>query len=83
LGFGFHHLQRFIVTTEVFFSDLVSNNTRNLTPFTMFDTVIIIAAGWKEFQGLSHTHTHTDTHSHFTAVLDFVWDYPGEPAPER
>jgi len=33
----------------------------------------------------AHTlmHTHTQTHNHFTAVLDFVWDYPGEPAPER
>jgi len=23
------------------------------------------------------------THNHFTALLDFVQDYPGEPAPER
>jgi len=30
-----------------------------------------------------HTHTHTHTHNHFTSVLDFVLDYPGEPAPER
>ena len=28
-------------------------------------------------------HTHTDTQNHFTALLDFVQDYPGEPAPER
>jgi len=28
-------------------------------------------------------HTHTHLHNHFTALLDFVWDYPGEPAPER
>jgi len=25
----------------------------------------------------------THTHSHFTALLDFVWDYPGELVPER
>jgi len=23
------------------------------------------------------------THNRFTALLDFVWDYLGEPAPER
>jgi len=23
------------------------------------------------------------THNHFTALLDFFRDYPGEPAPER
>jgi len=23
------------------------------------------------------------THNHFMALLDFVWDHPGEPAPER
>jgi len=28
-------------------------------------------------------HTHTHTHNCFTAVLDFVQDYLGEPAPER
>jgi len=26
---------------------------------------------------------HTCTHNHFTALLDSVWDYPGEPASER
>jgi len=30
----------------------------------------------------ARTHTHRDTHTHihnrFTALLDFVWDYPGE-----
>jgi len=26
--------------------------------------------------------THTHTHNSFTALLDFVRDYPGEPAPE-
>jgi len=26
---------------------------------------------------------HTHTHNHFTALLDFVRDYLGEPAPER
>jgi len=31
----------------------------------------------------THTHTHTHTHNRFTALLDFVRDYPGEPAPER
>jgi len=25
----------------------------------------------------------THTHNHFMALLDFVEDYPGEPAPER
>jgi len=25
----------------------------------------------------------THMHNHFTALLDFVWDYPDEPAPER
>ena len=28
---------------------------------------------------ITHTHTHTTI---FTALLNFVWDYPGEPAPE-
>ena len=28
-------------------------------------------------------HTVTHTHNCFTAHLDFVQDYPGEPAPER
>jgi len=23
------------------------------------------------------------THNHFMALLDSVWDYPGEPAPEQ
>jgi len=27
--------------------------------------------------------TSPHTHNHFMALLDFVWDYPGEPAPER
>jgi len=31
----------------------------------------------------THTHTHTHTHNCFMALLDFVWDYPGEPAPDR
>jgi len=26
---------------------------------------------------------HTQTHNRFTALLDFVRDYPGELAPER
>ena len=25
----------------------------------------------------------THTHTPFTVLLDFVWDYPGEPAPQR
>jgi len=32
---------------------------------------------------LPHSHTHTHTHSCFTALLDFVRDYPGELPPER
>jgi len=33
----------------------------------------------------THTHTHTQihTHNHFTAVLDFARDYPGEPGCSR
>ena len=31
----------------------------------------------------AHTHARAHTHSHFAALLDFVWDYPGEPAPEK
>ena len=31
----------------------------------------------------AHTHTRTHTHSHFTALLDFVRDYPGEMSPDR
>jgi len=27
-------------------------------------------------------HTHTHTHNCFTALLEFVWDYPGEQVPE-
>ena len=30
-----------------------------------------------------HTHTHTHTHNRFTALLEFVRDYPGEQVPER
>ena len=26
---------------------------------------------------------HKHTHNHFTALLDSVWDYPGETAPKR
>jgi len=32
---------------------------------------------------VQHTHACTHTHNRFTAVLDFVQDYSGEPAPER
>ena len=31
----------------------------------------------------THARTHTHTHNHSTALLDFVWDYPDEQAPER
>jgi len=46
--------------------------------------LIFIANGCQYLQHLSVTqHTHTiNTHNHFTAHLDFVRDYPGEPAPE-
>jgi len=31
-----------------------------------------------------HAHKHAHTHTnHFNVLLDFVWDYPGKPAPER
>jgi len=33
------------------------------------------------FMVLLQAHTHT--HNRFTALLDFVQNYPGEPAPER
>jgi len=32
---------------------------------------------------VTHIHIHTHTHNNFTALFDFVQDYPGEPAPER
>jgi len=32
---------------------------------------------------LCHITQHTHTQKHFTALLDFVQDYPCEPAPER
>ena len=35
------------------------------------------------FPGPQNSHTHTHTPNHFTALLDFVRDYPGEPTPER
>jgi len=28
-------------------------------------------------------HTHTHTHNRFTALLEYVWDHPGEQVPER
>jgi len=31
----------------------------------------------------TNTHTHTHTHNHFTALLDLVRDYLGEPVSER
>ena len=31
----------------------------------------------------THTHTHAHTHNRFTALLEFVRDYPGEQVPER
>jgi len=35
----------------------------------------------KHDNNLSITHTHA--HNRFTALLDFVQDYPGVPSPER
>jgi len=32
---------------------------------------------------VTHTLAHPHTHNRFTALLDFVWDYPGEPSPGR
>ena len=29
------------------------------------------------------SHTYMDTHYHYTALLNFVQDFPGEPAPKR
>jgi len=31
----------------------------------------------------THTRTHTHTHNTFTALVEFVRDYPGEQVPER
>jgi len=33
----------------------------------------------------THTRAHACacTHNRFTSLLDLVWDYSGEPAPER
>jgi len=31
----------------------------------------------------THTHTHTTHANRFTALLDFVRDYPSEPVPGR
>jgi len=33
--------------------------------------------------GVILQYINTHTHNHFTALLDFVRDYPSEPAPER
>ena len=30
-----------------------------------------------------NSHTHTHTHNRFTALLEYVRDYPGEQVPER
>jgi len=30
-----------------------------------------------------YSHSHTHIHNCYTALLDFVQDYPGEPSPER
>jgi len=38
-----------------------------------------LAGGYKKLMLLVIIHSH----NHFTALLDFVRDYPGEPAPER
>ena len=38
---------------------------------------------WKEDNDWMKKCTHTHTHNRFTALLDFVRDYLGEPAPER
>jgi len=39
---------------------------------------ILISAHWSATSWAKNTHT-----NHFTALLDFVWDYVGEPVPER
>jgi len=37
-----------------------------------------------KFKGHTHACTHAHMHAHhFTALFDFVRDYPGELAPER
>jgi len=40
---------------------------------------LMSSRNWRITDDLTHTHTH----NRFTALFDFVRDYPGEPAPER
>jgi len=42
-----------------------------------------VTVSFRKANKMYHTHTHTHTHYRFTALLDFVQDYPSEPAPER
>jgi len=42
--------------------------------------VIVMEPIYREFR-VMHTYIHTN--NHFTALLNFVLDYAGEPAPER
>ena len=39
--------------------------------------------GWEGNHRSGITHMHSRTHTPFYAILNYVWDYLGEPAPER
>jgi len=45
--------------------------------------IVICAKKWRQQKHLLHQSTHAHTHDHFTALLEFVWDHPGEQVPER
>jgi len=56
---------------------MLSNSTNYLNLFHPIQILAYTAAS------ASPSTLNTHTHNHFTALFDFVWDYPGEPAPER
>ena len=77
------NMMHLIQTTDV-------NESRVLIPVTKVTQQIKKESGlWLIFHSWGHirmhvrTHMHahmcTHTYNHFTALLDFVWDYPGEP----
>ena len=65
-----HHAVIFAIA-QLFCYIFVSDNFETVVPF-LFHYLHII---------YNHQNTHTHTHNHFTALSDFVWYYPREPAP--
>jgi len=55
--------------------------SRIMQPFCCITELIDKISLARNITGL-HTHTHT-THNHFTALLEYVRDHPGEQVPER